>query len=56
MVCATWRLASTILMPLVAHLQAHGVACEAIRIDPFTDKRFTFFNDPDGLPLEIYQQ
>ncbi len=40
----------------VAHLQAHGVACEAIRIDPFTDKRFTFFNDPDGLPLEIYQQ
>ncbi|MDU2881946.1 MAG: VOC family protein, partial [Enterobacter sp.] len=23
---------------------------------PFTDKRFTFFNDPDGLPLELYQQ
>ena len=40
----------------VKHLEAHGVACEAIRIDPFTDKRFTFFNDPDGLPLELYQQ
>ena len=40
----------------VEHLEAHGVKCEAIRIDPFTDKRFTFFNDPDGLPLELYQQ
>ncbi|NCB90212.1 MAG: VOC family protein, partial [Gammaproteobacteria bacterium] len=26
-----------------------------IRIDPFTGKRFTFFNDPDGLPLELYE-
>ena len=40
----------------VKHLEAHGVTCEAIRVDPFTDKRFTFFNDPDGLPLELYQQ
>lgn len=40
----------------VAHLQAHDVTCEAIRVDPFTGKRFTFFNDPDGLPLELYQQ
>ncbi|WP_435947241.1 VOC family protein [Dryocola sp. BD586] len=40
----------------VAHLEKHGVACEPIRIDPFTDKRFTFFADPDGLPLELYQQ
>ncbi len=40
----------------VAHLEQHGVRCEAIRIDPFTDKRFTFFADPDGLPLELYQQ
>lgn len=36
-------------------LETHGVSCEAIRIDPLTDKRFTFFNDPDGLPLELYQ-
>ncbi|MNY38239.1 putative lyase [compost metagenome] len=40
----------------VKHLEGHGVKCEAIRIDPFTNKRFTFFNDPDGLPLELYQQ
>ena len=25
----------------------------AIRIDPYTDQRFTFFCDPDGLPLEL---
>lgn len=36
-------------------LETHGVSCEAIRIDPLTGKRFTFFNDPDGLPLELYQ-
>ncbi|MEX8990210.1 VOC family protein, partial [Salmonella enterica] len=24
--------------------------------DPYTGKRFTFFNDPDGLPLELYEQ
>lgn len=40
----------------VKHLEDHGVKCEAIRVDPFTSKRFTFFNDPDGLPLELYQQ
>ncbi|KOQ95539.1 VOC family protein [Pluralibacter gergoviae] len=39
----------------VAHLEMHGVQCEAIRIDPCTDRRFTFFSDPDGLPLELYQ-
>lgn len=40
----------------VAHLKSQGVACEDIRVDPLTDKRFTFFADPDGLPLELYQQ
>ena len=39
----------------VQHLERHGVFCEAIRVDPLTDKRFTFFTDPDGLPLELYQ-
>lgn len=39
----------------VAWLEAHGVKCEPIRIDPVTDKRFTFFSDPDDLPLELYQ-
>ena len=40
----------------IAHLEAHEVKCEPVRIDPFTGKRFTFFNDPDGLPLELYEQ
>lgn len=36
-------------------LQQHGVVTEPIRIDPYTGKRFTFFTDPDGLPLELYE-
>ena len=40
----------------VAHLESHNVKCETIRVDPYTQKRFTFFNDPDGLPLELYEQ
>lgn len=36
-------------------LLARGVACEELRVDPYTDKRFFFFADPDGLPLEIYE-
>ncbi|MEN4768659.1 VOC family protein [Duffyella gerundensis] len=36
-------------------LQQQGVMCEPVRIDPLTGKRFTFFADPDGLPLELYQ-
>ena len=39
----------------VAHLQANNIAVEAIRIDELTDKAFTFFADPDGLPLELYE-
>ena len=36
-------------------LETHGVLCEPIRIDTLTNKRFTFFADPDGLPLELYE-
>lgn len=39
----------------VAMLEKHGVACEAVRTDEFTGKKFTFFTDPDGLPLELYE-
>lgn len=39
----------------VDHLTGHGVACEPIRTDPYTGKLYTFFSDPDGLPLELYQ-
>ena len=37
-------------------LRGQGIAVEDIRIDEFTGKRFTFFADPDGLPLELYEQ
>lgn len=40
----------------VVHLQNHGVSSEPIRVDEFTGKRFTFFSDPDGLPLEFYEE
>ena len=36
-------------------LEADGVECEPVRIDPLTGQRFTFFSDPDGLPLELYE-
>lgn len=36
-------------------LRDQGIAVEDIRIDEFTGKRFTFFADPDGLPLELYE-
>jgi glyoxylase I family protein len=39
-----------------AHLTALGVVVEAIRVDEYTGKKYTFFSDPDGLPLELYQQ
>jgi glyoxylase I family protein len=39
----------------VAHLQRHHVTVEPVRIDEHTGKRFTFFADPDGLPLELYE-
>lgn len=39
----------------IKHLQVHGVACEPVRIDEITGRRFTFFADPDGLPLEFYE-
>ncbi len=39
-----------------AELSEKGIACEAIREDEYTDKLFFFIQDPDGLPLEFYQQ
>ncbi|WP_261643904.1 VOC family protein [Erwinia mallotivora] len=37
------------------YLTEKGVICEPIRVDPISGKRYTFFCDPDGLPLELYQ-
>lgn len=36
-------------------LESEGVFVEPVRIDPYTNKKFTFFADPDGLPLELYE-
>ncbi|WP_339109419.1 VOC family protein [Thioclava sp. GXIMD4216] len=38
-----------------ARLAYHGVEVEPIRVDALTNARFTFFQDPDGLPLELYE-
>jgi len=35
-------------------LKGQGIEVEALRIDEFTGRRFTFFADPDGLPIELY--
>lgn len=40
----------------ITHLTGNGVACEPVRIDEYTGKRFTFFSDPDLLPLEFYER
>ena len=40
----------------VKHLQESGVEVEGIRVDELTGRRFTFFADPDGLPLELYER
>ncbi|WP_214070361.1 VOC family protein [Mucilaginibacter sp. dw_454] len=40
----------------IAAITADGVEVESIRIDEFTGKRFTFFADPDGLPIEFYER
>lgn len=37
-------------------LEAKGVQVEEIRVDELTGKSFTFFADPDDLPLEIYEK
>ena len=39
----------------IAHLRDHSIEVEPVRVDEYTGKRFTFFADPDGLPLELYE-
>jgi len=40
----------------VGFLKEKGIPAEPIRIDEMTGKRFTFFSDPDDLPLELYEE
>ncbi len=39
----------------ILELNAKGIEVEDIRVDTNTNKRFVFFSDPDGLPLELYE-
>lgn len=39
----------------VAELNGKGIETEPIRMDPYTNRRMTFFRDPDGLPLELHE-
>jgi glyoxylase I family protein len=36
-------------------LASKGVVAEKLRIDECTNKKFTFFYDPDNLPIELYE-
>lgn len=55
--CGLRHLAFTVpdVAAAVATLADKGVICEPIRFDDLTGKQCTFFADPDGLPLELYQ-
>jgi glyoxylase I family protein len=44
-----------VLDEAIFHLNEFSVETEPIRVDECTGKRFTFFTDPDGLPLELYE-
>lgn len=43
------------LESVIAKLTKNSIKTEPIRIDEFTKKRFTFFEDPDNLPIELYE-
>ena len=55
--CGLRQLACSVnnIQESVSALTAKGVELEPIRIDEFTNKQFTFFADPDGLPIELYE-
>ena len=36
-------------------LEALGISCEPIWTDEYTQKKMTFFFDPDGLPLDLHE-
>jgi glyoxylase I family protein len=40
----------------VLELQRKGVEVGEVRMDPYTNKKTVFFNDPDNLPLELYEK
>lgn len=55
--CGLRHLAFTVdnIEEAVIELESMGIQCEPIRMDEITDKKMTFFHDPDGLPLELHE-
>jgi len=55
--CGLRHLAFTVadVTEAMSLLESKGIAVEPVRIDELTGKHFTFFADPDGLPLELYE-
>lgn len=43
------------IIETMQELDAMGVEHEEVRTDEYTGKRFLFFQDPDGLPIEVYE-
>lgn len=43
------------LESVIEQLQQQGISTEPVRLDEYTGKRFTFLQDPDGLPIELYE-
>lgn len=44
------------LEKVIRKLESKNVSVEEIRVDENTGKRFTFFTDPDKLPIELYEK
>ena len=44
------------ILATVAYLADQQIVAEPIRTDEYTSKRFAFIADPDGLPIEFYEQ
>jgi len=40
----------------VDYLKTRNIAAEPVRVDAFTNKKFTFIADPDHLPIEFYER
>ena len=44
------------LLETIDELDSKSIVHEPIRTDEYTGKRFVFFSDPDGLPIELYEK
>ncbi|MEX1190185.1 MAG: VOC family protein [Bacteroidia bacterium] len=41
---------------VIQNLRKHAIDLPNIRIDEYTGKRFMFISDPDGMPIEFYEE